>query len=77
MGISNEDLVRKFVESKAINWEAIGQVMAEVGPELFFDNQWRVILAGKRCICACVLQSPDPDDFIGDLDDLGSGFSGE
>jgi hypothetical protein len=80
MSISNQEIVRKFVESKAIDFGAIGNLVTELGQALSTsDIGYRVVLAGRPFIIACLMPAADIRELVGELRNvnLKSAVSGE
>jgi hypothetical protein len=68
MSISNEEIVRKFVESNAIDFNAIGKLVTELGPALSTSEiGYRVVLAGRPFIIACLMPAADIRELVGEL----------
>ncbi len=68
MSISNKEIVSKFVESKAVDFEAIGKLVTELGPVLSAsDIGYRVVLAGRPFIIACLMPAADLRELVGEL----------
>ena len=68
MSISNREIVSKFVESKAVDFEAIGKLVTELGPVLSAsDIGYRVVLAGRPFIIACLMPAADLRELVGEL----------
>jgi hypothetical protein len=68
MSISNREIVSKFVESKAVDFEAIGKLVTELGPVLSAsDIGYRVVLAGRPFMIACLMPAADLRELVGEL----------
>jgi len=66
--MTNKELVARFVESKAIDFTAIGQVVTELGPALSTSEfGYRMILAGRPFIIACLMPAGDLRELVGEL----------
>jgi len=68
MSISNQDIVKKFVESKAVDFSAIGKLVTELGPALSTSEiGYRMVLAGRPFIIACLMPAADVRELVGEL----------
>jgi len=68
MSLSNQDIVKKFVETKAIDFGAIGKLVTDLGPALSAsDMGYRVVLAGRPFIIACLMPAADVRELVGEL----------
>ncbi len=68
MGISNQDIVKRFVEAKAVDFNAIGKLVTDLGPALSTsDIGYRVVLAGRPFIIACLMPAADIRELVGEL----------
>lgn len=68
MTLSHEDVSRSLVESGAINYEALGQWVTKLGPELAIrDGGWHGVIIGKYNHLACMLTAADLKARVGDL----------
>ena len=68
MSISNQEIVKKFVETKAVDFNAIGKLVTELGPSLAAsDIGYRVVLAGRPFIIACLMPAADIRELVGEL----------
>jgi hypothetical protein len=66
--LSHEEISRRFVESKAINFEAMGKFISEFGASLAVDDQgWHGINVGRFNILACMMPAADVARLVGDL----------
>lgn len=58
--MKNEEIVRRFVEAKAIDFKSIGAVISELGPHLAVsDEGFRGVLIGRPFILACFMPAGD------------------
>ncbi len=58
--LTNEDILSRMVDAKAIDFGALGKVVAELGPDLAANQSGhRMVLFGHRNIVACIL-APEP-----------------
>lgn len=72
--IHNEEIVRRFIDAKAIDFEAIGRLVTELGPELAATNiGYRVVLSGRPFIIACIMPAADLRELVGELRPLNVG----
>lgn len=73
--ISNEEVVKRFVDSKAVDFKAIGSLVAEMGPEIAAsDSGHKMVLVGRPFIVACFLQAGEQ---FGRIEELGNAGLGE
>jgi hypothetical protein len=71
MSISNQDIVKRFVENKAVDFNAIGKLVTELGPALSTSEiGYRVVLAGRAFIIACLMPAADIRELVGELPNL-------
>jgi hypothetical protein len=80
MSVSNQEIVKKFVEAKAVDFNAIGRLVTELGPALSTSEiGYRVVLAGRPFIIACLMPAADIRELVGELRNvnLKSTVSGE
>ena len=48
MSLSHEEIAKRFLQSEAVNFGALGKFVAEVGPELFVnDGGWHGVNFGR------------------------------
>jgi hypothetical protein len=70
--MKNEEIGRRLIAAKAIDFRAIGNVVAELAPELAVSGiGHRIVLIGRPVITACILQAGDFGERIGSLGNLG------
>ncbi len=68
MPISNREIVAKFIDAKAIDFNAIGSLVTDLGPALSTsDVGYRVVLAGRPFIIACLMPAADIRELVGEL----------
>jgi hypothetical protein len=68
MSISNQEIVKKFIEAKAVDFNAIGRLVTDLGPALSTsDIGYRVVLAGRPFIIACLMPAADIRELVGEL----------
>lgn len=68
MSISNQEIVKKFVESKAIDFGAIGKLVTELGPALSSSEiGYRIVVAGRPFVIACLMPAADIRELVGEL----------
>jgi len=69
--ISNEDIVKRFVDAKAVDFKAIGNLVTEMGPELAISGLGsRMVLVGRPFIIACMMPPAEAAELVGELRDL-------
>lgn len=72
MPIRNDEIGRRLIASKAIDFKAIGNLVAELSPELAVSGiGHRIVLVGRPVILACILQAGEFGERVGILGDLG------
>ena len=70
--MTNEEIGRRLVASKAIDFKAVGALVSELGPELVVSGLGhRVILFGRHVVQACILQAGELGEGIGGIRNLG------
>jgi hypothetical protein len=68
MSISNQEIVKKFVEAKAVDFNAIGRLVTDLGPSLSASEiGYRIVLAGRPFIIACLMPAADTRELVGEL----------
>ena len=68
MSISNQDIVKKFIEAKAIDFNAIGKLVTDLGPSVSTSEiGYRMVLAGRPFIIACLMPAADIRELVGEL----------
>jgi hypothetical protein len=54
--VSHQDIVKKLLDSKAVDFAAIGKVVAEVGPSLSMaDEPWEGFCGTMRTFVKCFI----------------------
>jgi hypothetical protein len=54
--MENEAIAARFLEAKAVNFEAIGTLLTKLGPELAVSKVGpKMVLVGRPFIVACML----------------------
>jgi hypothetical protein len=54
--MENKEIAARFLEAKAVNFDAIGKLVTELGPELArADVGQKMVLVGGRFVVACWL----------------------
>jgi hypothetical protein len=57
--INHQDLVKKFLDTKAVDFAAVGKVVAEVGPSLSLaDEPWDGFCGTMRTFFHCYILNP-------------------
>jgi hypothetical protein len=70
--LKNEDIGKKLIEAKAIDFKAIGNLVAELAPELVVSGiGHRIVLFGRPVILACMIGPGDVAERVGVLGNLG------
>jgi hypothetical protein len=58
--ISHEEIAQQFIKAKVFDFNAMGKLIAEIGPELAVgDLGWHVINFGRYNTLACMLPAAD------------------
>jgi hypothetical protein len=72
--MENKEIVKKFIDSKAINFDAIGALVKDLGPALAVDTKvgYRIVLSGRPFIIACLMPAGDLRELVGELRNVGS-----
>jgi hypothetical protein len=66
--VSNEEIVKRFVDSKAVDFKAIGNLVTELGPSLAASKlDHKMVLIGRRFIIACMMPAAELAELAGDL----------
>jgi hypothetical protein len=72
--VSNAEIVKRFIDSKAVDFKAMGTLVAELGPRLAeSDLGFNVVLSGRPFIIACLMPAGDIAQNIGELRNLDIG----
>ena len=54
--MTNVELVKRFIDSKAVSFDTIGKLLTELGPELSVSKTHiNMVLIGRPCIIACMI----------------------
>jgi hypothetical protein len=68
MRLTHEDISAAFLESGSVNFEAVGQFVSKVGPELVTrDDGLHGVLYGRFNTLACILRADDLRSVFGSL----------
>ncbi len=66
--LSHEVIARRLLESGALNFEAIGKFVAEIGPDLLqYDEGLHGVIFGKYNQLACFMPATDLANIVGNL----------
>ncbi len=66
--LSHEDIAQHFVKAKVFDFNAMGKLIAEIGPELAVsDLGWHGVNFGRYNILACMLPATDVARLVGNL----------
>jgi hypothetical protein len=66
--LSHQEIAERFLKSEALNFEAMGKFVSEVGPELLVrDAGWHGVNFGRFNILACMLTASDAARLVGNL----------
>jgi hypothetical protein len=63
--MDNEAIVARFLESKAIDFDAIGSLVTKLGPELAVSRLApKIVLVGGPFVVACMLTAREGTELI-------------
>jgi hypothetical protein len=64
--VSRQEVVKKFLDTKAVDFAAIGKVVAEIGPSLAMaDEPWEGFCGTMRTFFHCyIIQNPTPTQVL-------------
>lgn len=63
--MDNETIAAQFLESNAVNFDAIGSLVAKLGPELAVSKLGpKFVLVGRPFIIACMLTAREGAELI-------------
>ena len=66
--LSHQEIAERFLQSEALNFEAMGKFVREFGPELFVrDAGWHGLNFGRFSLLACMLPPADAVRLVGNL----------
>jgi hypothetical protein len=66
--LSHEDIAKKFVDAKVVDFGAMGRFITELGPALLInDSGWHGINIGRFNILACSMPAADVTRLVGNL----------
>jgi hypothetical protein len=66
--LSHEDIAQRFLEAKVLDFNAMGKLIAELGPVLAVnDHGWHGVNFGRYNILACMLPAADVARLVGNL----------
>jgi hypothetical protein len=66
--LSHEEIARKFVEAKVVDFSAMGRLITELGPELAInDHGWHGVNFGRFNSLVCFLPAADVTRLVGSL----------
>ncbi|MBV8809697.1 MAG: hypothetical protein JO033_13575 [Acidobacteriaceae bacterium] len=66
--LSHEDIAKRFIEAKVVDFGAMGKFITELGPVLAVsDSGWHGINLGRFNILACMLPPADVTRLVGNL----------
>ena len=70
--LSHEEISTQFLESGSLNFEAVGQFVAKIGPELVTrDDGLHGVIYGRFNTLACILRADDLQHVFGGLRGFG------
>ena len=66
--MTNDQIVKRLIESKAVDFTAIGNLVSELGPSLALENAGtKFVLIGRINIIACMLPPAEASQLLGDI----------
>lgn len=69
--LSHEDISARFLESRSLNFDAVGAFVSEIGPELVTrDDGLHGVIYGRFNMLACFLRADDLGSVFGGLRDV-------
>ena len=78
--MTNDQIVKRLIDSKAIDFTAIGHLVTELGPGLATGIAGpKFILFGRHNILACMMPPADASELVGEIarGQLGRAVAGE
>lgn len=68
MSLTHDEISKRFLESGALNFEAIGEFVSKIGPSLVTDDDGlHGVIYGKFNTLACILRADDLRHVFGGL----------
>jgi len=53
--VTNDEIVQRLLAAKAIDFKAVGNLVADMGPDLAeSDYEYCCVLVGRRCFSICI-----------------------
>lgn len=69
--LSHEDIAARFLESRSVDFDAVGQFVSKIGPELVTrDDGLHGVIYGRLNMLACFLRPDDVGNVFGGLRDV-------
>jgi hypothetical protein len=66
--MTNEDFVKRLIESKAVDFAAIGRVVAELGPGLATSGAGaRMWLFGRHAVLGVCIPPAEASELVGEI----------
>ena len=70
--MSHEEIAQHFIKAKVFDFNAMGKLISELGPELAVgDLGWHGVNFGRYNILACMLPASDMARLVGNLGSAG------
>ncbi len=70
--LSHEDISARFLESRSLNFDAVGEFVSKIGPELVTrDDGLHGVIYGRFNMLACFLRADDLGNVFGGLRNVG------
>jgi hypothetical protein len=66
--MTNDQIVKRLIESKAVDFNAIGHLVTELGPNLAVSSAGaKFVLVGRHNILACMMPPAEASELIGEI----------
>lgn len=66
--MTKDEIAKRLIESRAIDFGQIGSVLAEIGPDLArSQNDLNMVLIGRPIVLACFLTAFETPQFLEEL----------
>jgi ribosomal protein S17E len=70
--MTNEELVKRFIDSKAVNFDTIGKLVTELGPDMSSSKTHiNMVLVGRPFILARMMPAAEAATLVGQLHGTG------
>jgi hypothetical protein len=66
--MTNDQIVKRLIESKAVDFAAIGSLVTELGPSLAVENTGaQCVLVGRHNVIVCCIPPAEASQLVGDI----------